>query len=78
MAFAAAGLPVLALWLFARSPGRALVVLTDLETGIGGTLGTMEVTAAILLCLACAVATPARSNPATSVSPGVNLVRAFG
>ncbi len=88
VACAAAGLPALALWLFAHSPGRALAVLTDLESGIGGTLGTMEVTAAILLFLASAVATPARgwlsnqalnltgNRPATSASPDVNLVRA--
>jgi hypothetical protein len=55
----AAVLPALALWLFSRSLGPALAVLAHLEVGTGGTLGTMEVTAAILLCLAAAVVTPA-------------------
>jgi len=59
IACTAAVFPALALWLFSHSPGPALAVLAQLETGVGGTLGTMEVTAAILLCLAAAAATPA-------------------
>ncbi|MGH9849550.1 MAG: hypothetical protein ACREBD_06795 [Blastocatellia bacterium] len=51
--------PAIALWLFSHSPSSALAVLTDLESGVSGTLGTMEVTAAILLCLAAAMTTPA-------------------
>jgi hypothetical protein len=54
----AAGLPTLALLLFSRSLGPALAVLTNLEVGTGGTLGTMEVTAAILLGLAAGVVPP--------------------
>jgi len=48
----AAVLSALALWLFSRSLGPALAVLAPLDVGTGGTLGTMEVTAATLLCLA--------------------------
>ena len=49
VALTAAVLPALALWLFSRSVGPALAVLAPLEVGTGGNLGTMEVTAAILL-----------------------------
>ena len=35
-----------------RSAGRALAVLTELSAGTGGTLRTMQMTAAILLALA--------------------------
>ncbi|MGQ0735502.1 MAG: hypothetical protein ACT4QD_17840 [Acidobacteriota bacterium] len=58
-AWGAAVLSALALLLFARSLGPALAVLAHLEVGIGGTLGTMEVTAAILLCLAAGAVRPA-------------------
>jgi hypothetical protein len=53
-ACAVAVLSALALWLFSRSLGPAVAVLADLDVGTGGTLGTMEVTAAILLCLSAA------------------------
>jgi hypothetical protein len=58
----AAVLPALALWLFSRSLGPALAVLAHLEVGTGGTLGTMEVTAAILICVAAAAETPAHGR----------------
>ncbi|MGH9935074.1 MAG: hypothetical protein ACREAM_02440 [Blastocatellia bacterium] len=73
IACTAAGLSALALWLFSHSLGPALAILTDLETGIGGTLGTMEVTAAILLCLAATAVTPAHerlSNQALHLTGG--------
>ena len=65
----AAVLSALALWLFARSVGPALAVLAHLEVGTGGTLATMEVTAAILLCLASAAATPAERLSDSSQLP---------
>jgi hypothetical protein len=63
IAYTGAALPVIALWLFSRSPGPALAVLRDLETGVGGTLGTMEVTAAVLLCFTAAMVAQTRSRP---------------
>lgn len=74
-------LPALALWLFSRSVGPALAVLAPLEAGTAATLGTMEVTAAIVLCLAASVVTlkpewlsnqalnPTGTRPATSACP---------
>ena len=59
----AAMVPALALWLFARSVDRALAELGGLFVGTGGTLGAMQVTAAILLSLAaCFVGPSGRSS----------------
>jgi hypothetical protein len=54
-AFFAALVPFLALYLFSHSLGRALAILINLEVGTGGSLGTMEMAAAILLCLIAGV-----------------------
>jgi hypothetical protein len=42
---------VLSVIVFSSSFGDALADLSDLSVGTGGTLGTMELTAAVLLCL---------------------------
>jgi hypothetical protein len=52
----AAALAALAAFLFATSLGSALEEFAQLQVGVGGPLGTMEVAAAILLCLASALA----------------------
>jgi len=55
--------PALAMWLFARSVGHALAALEGLSVGTGGTLGTMQVTVAILLSLAtCQLGPSARTR----------------
>lgn len=81
-------LPALALWLFSRSVGPGLAVLAPLEAGTAATLGTMEVTAAIVLCLAASVVTLTPewlsnqalnltgTRPATSAGPESKAVRA--
>lgn len=56
----AAGAGFLALWLFSRSVDVALPELVRLNVGTGGSLGVMEMTLGILLCLAVATA-PAKS-----------------
>ena len=58
-AWSAAVVSMLALWLFSSSLGPALSALATLDVGIGGTLGTMEMTAAILLCLVAGSIGPA-------------------
>jgi hypothetical protein len=58
VAATAAVLAALALWLFSRSVGPALAVLASLEAGTAATLGTMEATAASILCLAAGVINP--------------------
>jgi len=81
-------LPGLALWLFSRSVGPALAVLAPLEAGAAATLGTMEVTAAIVLSLAASAVTltpgwlsnqplsPTRIRPGTSACPEGKASRA--
>ena len=58
IALMAATLAFLALWLFSHALGRALTALSHLEVGTGGSLGTMEMTAAILLCFLAGVLPP--------------------
>ena len=57
---------VLAVVFFATSFGSALESLKGLSVGTGGTLGTMEVTAAMLLCLTTTLSTcrDRRAHPA--------------
>jgi hypothetical protein len=52
---AALAVPV-AIALFAWSAPRALAALADLPFGVGGTLGTLQAVAGVLLCLATALA----------------------
>jgi hypothetical protein len=54
---------VVAVALFARSLATALEDLRGLSVGTGGTLGTMQLTAAVLLCLSTALST-SRTRPA--------------
>jgi len=70
--FTTAVLPLLALWLFSRSLGPALSVLVHLDVGTGGTLGTMEVTGTILLCLAAGVEGPAHWLLSRTTTRGLN------
>lgn len=58
IAVIAATLAFLVLWLFSHALGRALTALSHLEVGTGGSLGTMEMTAAILLCFMAGVLPP--------------------
>jgi hypothetical protein len=62
----AATVPALALWLFARSVGDALAALEGLSAGTGGTLGTMQVTGAILFCSIVCFVAPSRISVATA------------
>jgi hypothetical protein len=55
----AAGLAALmALGLFAGSVRPALAAIADLPVGVGGTLGTMQLVLALLLCLVIAIGPP--------------------
>ena len=62
---------LLAVVLFAGSIDRALAPLAGLSVGIGGTLGTMQLTAAVLLCFAVWVS-PRPTRLAPSSIPGVH------
>lgn len=55
LAAAGAGAAGLSVVVFATSFGQALAPLATLSVGTGGTLGTMQLTAAILLCLGAAL-----------------------
>jgi hypothetical protein len=57
--------------LFARSIDRALAPLAGLSVGVGGTLGTMQLTAAVLLCFVVWVS-PRPTRLAPSSIPGVH------
>jgi hypothetical protein len=60
---AAALVALAAVSVFAGSVGNALAVLADLPVGVGGTLGTMQLAAAVLLCLATSLSPSARPTP---------------
>jgi hypothetical protein len=62
---------LLAVVLFARSIDRALAPLAGLSVGVGGTLGTMQLTAAVLLCSVVWVS-PRPTRLAPSSTPGVH------
>jgi hypothetical protein len=71
-ACAAAVLALLAVALFAGSVGAALAALQGVSMGTGGTLGTMQLSTAVLLCLAvCLSPSPERSRgpAAAELSP---------
>jgi lysylphosphatidylglycerol synthetase-like protein (DUF2156 family) len=72
-ACAAALAALLAVALFAGSVGDALAALQGVSMGTGGSLGTMQLSAAVLLCLAvCLSPGPEQSpgrEPAAGVSP---------
>ena len=70
-AWLAAAIATLALVMFSNSVAAALRALHKLDVGIGGTLGVMEMTLAIVLCLA-AGAVPASNQPAGR-APGRRL-----
>lgn len=59
-AAAAALAALLSVGLFAGSAARALAPLAGLPFGVGGTLGTMQLSLALLLCLATCLAPPPR------------------
>ena len=67
-AWLAAAIATLALVMFSGSVAAALQDLRKLDVGIGGTLGVMEMTLAIVLCLAAGAVVPASSEPAGSAS----------
>lgn len=71
----AAVVALLAVVLFAISVGDALAALQGVEMGTGGSLGTMQLSAAVLLCLAVCLApraegSPERAGRTADVSPG--------
>jgi hypothetical protein len=60
----AGGLAALAcLALFAASVRPALAAIAELPVGVGGTLGTMELALALLLCLTAAIDGPPGDSP---------------
>jgi hypothetical protein len=75
LAGVAAVTTLIALILFATSFGNALAALDGLAVGTGGSLGTMQLATAILLCLSVAVAgAPQRAvEPTGAGSPPVPL-----
>lgn len=52
-----------AVLVFASSVGTALAALANLPVGVGGTLGTMQLAAAVLLCLAATLSPRPRAAP---------------
>ncbi len=60
---------LLAVALFATSVERALAPLAGLSVGVGGTLGTMQLAAAVLLCLATCLSPRPREAAPVSARP---------
>lgn len=61
LAGSAGAVALVALVLFAQSVRPALAAITGLPVGVGGTLGTMQLSLALLLCLTAAIGSHSRS-----------------
>lgn len=71
-ACAAAVVALLAVALFAGSVGDALAALQGVSMGTGGTLGTMQLSAAVLLCLAVCLSPNRERSPGRETAAGLS------